>query len=158
MLKQTLNTTQIQMQQLQELLINKDAKHKKDIEGFVSLHGDEVKQLIKNELEKTTQLHALETKQNLEKYFFSLYFGFFFFVIFHFHRIDTLTKEYKALEDEFRIALVLESNRYNDVNSLFERANRDYNQIKQDLQFAKQREERDKTLISELNSVSYEQK
>jgi hypothetical protein len=70
------------------------------------------------------------------------------------NRIDTLKHEYKALEDEFRIALVLESNRYNDVNCLYERANRDYNQLKQDLQFSKQREERDKTLISELNSVN----
>ncbi len=65
-----------------------------------------------------------------------------------------MTKEYKALEDEFRIALVLESNRYNDASSLYERSNRDFNQLKQDLQFAKQREERDKALITELNSVS----
>ena len=66
-----------------------------------------------------------------------------------------MTKEYKALEDEFRIALVLESNRYNDLNSLYEKASRDFNQLKQDLQFSKQREERDKTLISELNCVSF---
>ena len=55
------------MQQLQDLLISKDSKHKRDVEGYVSIHGDEVKQLIKNELEKTIQLHALENKQNVEK-------------------------------------------------------------------------------------------
>jgi hypothetical protein len=64
------------MKQLQDLLINKDAKHKKDVEGYVSIHGEEVKQFIKNELEKTTQLHALETKQHLEKYYFRPFFLF----------------------------------------------------------------------------------
>lgn len=70
------------------------------------------------------------------------------------YRIDSLTKEYKALEDEFRIALILESNRYNDIHGMYERTSRELNQLKQDLHGCKQREDRDKALITELNAVS----
>lgn len=72
---------------------------------------------------------------------------------FYFQRVETLNKEYKALEDEFRVALVIENNRFTDLHVHYERNQRDVSQYKQDLQLAKQREERDKALIVELNTV-----
>jgi hypothetical protein len=66
-----------------------------------------------------------------------------------------LKKEYKTLEDEFRLALVMESKRYNDLYSLYDQANQGASHYKQSFKQSKEREDRDKVLILELNSVSF---
>jgi hypothetical protein len=65
-----------------------------------------------------------------------------------------LKKEYKSLEDEFRSALLMEAKRYNDLFILYDKANQSATHFKQSFSQSKEREERDKTLILELNSVN----
>lgn len=66
-LKETINSTQTQLKQLQDLLVNKESKHKEEMSRYVNINGDEVKQLIKYELDRVNQIHTLETKQLNEK-------------------------------------------------------------------------------------------
>lgn len=73
-------------------------------------------------------------------------------------RIETLTKEYKALEDEFRMALIIEANRFTDIHSHYERTNNEVIELRKKLQTSMDREERSRTIIGELNSVGEKNK
>jgi len=76
----------------------------------------------------------------------------------HLSKIESLEKSYKSLEDEFRSALVIESNRYDELFSKYDSVNNDYVELKNKFDLVLQSDQRNKALIQELNELIKEQK
>jgi hypothetical protein len=76
----------------------------------------------------------------------------------HLSKIECLEKSYKSLEDEFRSALVIESNRYDELFSKYDSMNNDYVELKNKFDLVLQSDQRNKALIQELNELIREQK
>lgn len=73
-------------------------------------------------------------------------------------KINSLELSYKSLEDEFRAALIIESNRYNEVCQKLDLASQENVSLKSNLSQLTLSEERHKSLINELNDLIKEQK
>jgi leucine-rich repeat/coiled-coil domain-containing protein 1 len=73
-------------------------------------------------------------------------------------KIESLEKSYKSLEDEFRSALVIESNRYSELFTKYEKLNTETLDLKGNLKESEQNEKRNKALIEELNKLIKDQK
>ena len=73
-------------------------------------------------------------------------------------KLESLEKSYKSLEDEFRAALIIESNRYNELHAKHNAANQEHAELKNSLIAAEQNDRRNKALILELNELIKEQK
>jgi hypothetical protein len=69
-----------------------------------------------------------------------------------------LETKYRDLEDEFRSALLIESTRFNELFQKYEKVSQEFGSIKADLVKSEQSEERNQSLIKELNELIKEQK
>ena len=76
----------------------------------------------------------------------------------HLLRIECLEKSYKALEDEFRSALIIEATRYNELSNRQETLYSEYAELKNKFDAVCQSDQRNKALILELNELIKEQK
>ena len=76
----------------------------------------------------------------------------------HLLRIECLEKSYKALEDEFRSALIIEATRYNELSNRQETVYSEYAELKNKFDAVCQSDQRNKALILELNELIKEQK
>ena len=98
-----------------------------------------LKKVCQMELEKMKKSNEIECQQ-------------------HLNRIDSLEKSLKSLEEEFRSALIIESNRYAELFAKYEQANKESLQTKVNYQQLEASDERNKCLIKELNELIKEQK
>ncbi len=73
-------------------------------------------------------------------------------------KIDSLEKNIHSLEDEFRSALIIESNRYNELFLKYEMSLKETNDMKSNYLTLEMSDERNKSLIKELNELIKEQK
>ena len=73
-------------------------------------------------------------------------------------KIIKLEEQYKNLEDEFRQALLIESNRFNDLFKKYESNLEELNNLRIDSKHYDTERSRDKALINELNELIREQK
>lgn len=135
-LKKTLELTknQLEVQTNQNIQLEKD-KLKENYE----IAKKQFKKIYQNEIEKLNQTHDMELKQSKDK-------------------IESLEKSLRSLEDEFRAALIIESNRYNELYVRYEQANKESLTFKSELQIIELNDERNKSLIKELNELIKEQK
>ena len=76
----------------------------------------------------------------------------------HLLRNECLEKSYKALEDEFRSALIIEATRYNELSNRQETLYSEYAELKNKFDAVCQSDQRNKALILELNELIKEQK
>ncbi|XP_065674856.1 leucine-rich repeat and coiled-coil domain-containing protein 1-like isoform X2 [Hydra vulgaris] len=128
-----------QVIQLQELLISRECEHKKLLEGMIPANGKEVQELVEKAVFKERQQDVDSINQ------YKL-------------RLEEKNREYNALEDEFRMALQLESNRYNELHEAYEQSQNEFNELSVDYKAIKEKEVDSQSLIAELTSVVKEQK
>ena len=86
-----------------------------------------MKQYYTNEIDKIKQLNELSKQKDIDK-------------------IELLEKNIKSLEDEFRSALIIESNRYNQLFVKYESNNQEYNDLKNNINSYHQKDERNKVI------------
>ncbi|XP_047124156.1 leucine-rich repeat and coiled-coil domain-containing protein 1 isoform X1 [Hydra vulgaris] len=128
-----------QVIQLQELLISRECEHKKLLEGMIPANGKEVQELVEKAVIKEHQ----QDFDSINKYKL---------------RLEEKNREYNALEDEFRMALQLESNRYNELHEAYEQSQNEFHELSVDYKTIKEKEIDSQSLIAELTSVVKEQK
>ena len=99
----------------------------------------QMKKHYANEIEKLTHSNEVQSRQQSDK-------------------IESLEKSLRSLEDEFRSALIIESNRYNELFSKYKASNKECNDLKANCLTLEMNDERNKSLIKELNDLIKDQK
>jgi hypothetical protein len=127
-----------QQQQQQQQQFN-SSSNKENENSKITLIKQKYKHYYTTEIEKIEAKHEIVHQQLLSQ-------------------IDTLKIDYKKLEDEFRSALIIESNRYNDTIEKCDNLHQECLQLRSNLSETKQADDRNKSLIIELNSLIKEQK
>ncbi|XP_048384912.1 leucine-rich repeat and coiled-coil domain-containing protein 1 [Stegostoma tigrinum] len=127
------------VQELQELLASREQVHRKEVESRVTLTGPEFQAALSREVAKEEEKYAQRLKRYQEK-------------------IDLLNQQYVSLEDEFRMALTIEANRFKEVKSGFDHVTSDLASTKQVLAQTQQKEKQSGTLVQELTTMVKEQK
>ncbi|XP_067835632.1 leucine-rich repeat and coiled-coil domain-containing protein 1 isoform X2 [Heptranchias perlo] len=127
------------VQQLQELLACREQAHRKEVESRVTLSGPEFQVALSREVAKEEERHAQQLRGYQEK-------------------IDLLNQQYIILEDEFRMALTIEANRFKEVKSGFDHVTAELANYKQALAQSQQKEKQSGTLVQELTTMVKEQK
>nr|XP_054749628.1 leucine-rich repeat and coiled-coil domain-containing protein 1-like [Lytechinus pictus] len=82
--------------QLQELLATREQEHRNELQQYFKPGSREIQDMLEKEVSREREKH--EHGQ-----------------VFYKERIETLTKQYTDLEDEFRLALQIESNRFQEM-------------------------------------------
>ncbi|XP_078396797.1 leucine-rich repeat and coiled-coil domain-containing protein 1 isoform X2 [Cetorhinus maximus] len=139
LLQISLNQQKEKVQQLQELLASREQAHRKEIESRVTLSGPEFHAALSREVAKEEERHAQQLKGYQEKN-------------------DLLNQQYITLEDEFRMALTIEANRFKEVKSGFDHVTAELANCKQVLAQSRLKEKQSGTLIQELTTMVKEQK
>ncbi|NXX83107.1 LRCC1 protein, partial [Urocolius indicus] len=127
------------VKQLHELLILREQEQRKELETRVALNGPEFRDALSREVAKEEQRHEQHVKELQEK-------------------IYVLNQKYKELEDEFRLALIIEGKRFKEVKERFENAAADLVEHKQALFDFEQRDKEMANLMQDMTSVVKEQK
>ncbi|XP_078253384.1 leucine-rich repeat and coiled-coil domain-containing protein 1 isoform X2 [Rhinoraja longicauda] len=139
LLQVSLDQQKEKVQQLQELLACREKEHRKEVESRVTLNGPEFQNAMSREVAKVEEKHAQQLKGYQEK-------------------IDLSNQQYVALEDEFRLALTIEANRFKEVKSGFDHVTAELTNNKGVLAQAQQKENQLGTLVQELTTMVKEQK
>ncbi|XP_057292274.1 leucine-rich repeat and coiled-coil domain-containing protein 1-like isoform X2 [Hydractinia symbiolongicarpus] len=139
LLRNTVDKQKGQLQQLQELLVGREQEHKEKQEGMVKIESKEVKDIIEKEVTKCERRTAEVINQ-------------------HVQRLNERNIEYKALEDEFRMALQIEANRYNELHEAFEQSSNELTELQSTFEQVSLKEAKAKNLVTELSSLVKEQK
>ncbi|XP_070576170.1 leucine-rich repeat and coiled-coil domain-containing protein 1-like [Ptychodera flava] len=127
------------IQQLQELLAIREQEHRESQQNRYSLDSKEIQDVMIKAVEKEKERHEVDVKLYQE-------------------RINVLTKQYEDLEDEFRMALQIEANRFREVQEAFERTSQEAATHKQSLVMATEKEKKATNLVTELTAMVKEQK
>uniref|UniRef100_H3AA39 MICOS complex subunit MIC60 n=1 Tax=Latimeria chalumnae TaxID=7897 RepID=H3AA39_LATCH len=127
------------VQQLHEILTSKEQQHRKELEARVSLNGPEFQGALAKEIAKEQQRNSQQIKEFQEK-------------------TNVLNQQYVELEDEFRMALTIEANRFKEVKDGFDSVTAELAKCKQTLVQSQQKEKQSSNLIQELTVMVKEQK
>ncbi|NWS46045.1 LRCC1 protein, partial [Probosciger aterrimus] len=127
------------VKQLRELLILREQEQRKELETRIALNGPEFQDALSKAVAKEEQRHEQRVKEFQEK-------------------INTLNQKYKELEDEFRLALIIEGKRFKEVKEGFENVTADLAECKQALFEFEQKEKEMTSVIQDLTSIVKEQK
>ncbi|XP_030906474.2 leucine-rich repeat and coiled-coil domain-containing protein 1 isoform X2 [Melopsittacus undulatus] len=127
------------VKQLHELLILREQEQRKELETRVALNGPEFQDALSKAVAKEEQRHEQHVKEFQEK-------------------INTLNQKYKELEDEFRLALIIEGKKFKEVKEGFENVTADLAEHKQAVFEFEQKEKEMKSVIQDLTSIVKEQK
>uniref|UniRef100_A0A4W3I6F1 Leucine-rich repeat and coiled-coil domain-containing protein 1 n=1 Tax=Callorhinchus milii TaxID=7868 RepID=A0A4W3I6F1_CALMI len=125
--------------QLQELLTSREQEHRKEVDSRVTLSGPEFRDALSRELAKEEERHSQQLKEYQEK-------------------INVLNQQYVNLEDEFRVALTIEANRFKEVKDGFDHVVAELADHKHTLARSQQKEKQSRKLIQELTAMVKEQK
>lgn len=139
LVRTTVKNLKGQVQQLQGLLADREQDHRKDLENRYRLGSKELQDYLSEEVAKVENRHQGEIKTQQLK-------------------VDELSKQYSELEDEFRMALEIESSRFKELQDAFERVSEDNAHLKRDLSLATKKEEKGSSMVTELTSLVKEQK
>ena len=139
LVKSQANNLKTQLQQMQELLASREHDHRCDKEGMFTIGSKEFQDFLAREVARIEKGKSHELQRQQEK-------------------IDALEKNYAELEDEFRLALHVEADRFKQRQLSFEQTSTENVQNKQALMAALEKEERSRNIISELNAIVKEQK
>ena len=139
LMRNTVEKQKCQLSQLQELLVSREQEHKNTLDGMVSLESREVRDLVEHQITRCEAKNTEILKQNIQKLMES-------------------KKDYAALEDEFRLALQIEANRYNELHASYEHTTEELNHLKYSFEETSQKEVKSRTLLTELTSLVKEQK
>ncbi|NXQ78040.1 LRCC1 protein, partial [Quiscalus mexicanus] len=127
------------VKQLHELLVLREQEQRKELGTRVALNGPEFQDALSKEMAKEEQRHEQCVRELQEK-------------------INMSNQKYRELEDEFRLALTIETKRFKEVKQGFEKASADLVEHKQALLELEQREKDMASLIQDLTNLVEEQK
>ncbi|XP_041320364.1 leucine-rich repeat and coiled-coil domain-containing protein 1 [Pyrgilauda ruficollis] len=127
------------VKQLHELLVLREQEQRKELGTRVALNGPEFQNALAKEVAKEEQRHEQRVRELQEK-------------------INMSNQKYRELEDEFRLALTIETKRFKEVKQGFEKASADLVEYKQALFELEQREKDMASLIQDLTNLVEEQK
>uniref|UniRef100_A0A8C3XGS4 Leucine-rich repeat and coiled-coil domain-containing protein 1 n=1 Tax=Cyanoderma ruficeps TaxID=181631 RepID=A0A8C3XGS4_9PASS len=127
------------VKQLHELLVLREQEQRKEFGTRVALNGPEFQEALSKEMAKEEQRHEQQVRELQEK-------------------INMSNQKYRELEDEFRLALTIEANRFKEVKQGFEKVSADLDEHKQALFELEQREKYMASLIQDLTNLVEEQK
>ncbi|NXY33034.1 LRCC1 protein, partial [Pomatorhinus ruficollis] len=127
------------VKQLHELLVLREQEQRKEFGTRVALNGPEFQEALSKEVAKEEQRHEQQVRELQEK-------------------INMSNQKYRELEDEFRLALTIEANRFKEVKQGFEKVSADLDEHKQALFELEQREKYMASLIQDLTNLVEEQK
>ncbi|XP_064641246.1 leucine-rich repeat and coiled-coil domain-containing protein 1-like [Lineus longissimus] len=139
LVKNQLKTTKSQLQQLQELLATREHEHRKELSSRYTLESNELQELLRKESARIEERFQCEIRAKDERY-------------------NTLLSQYNALEDEFKMALHIEADRFNQVQQAFEQVSEESSLNKQALVAAQRKDEKMTKTITELSALVKEQK
>ncbi|XP_065936571.1 leucine-rich repeat and coiled-coil domain-containing protein 1 isoform X1 [Magallana gigas] len=128
-----------QISQLQELLANREQQHREEMKKRYSLDSRELQEVIAEQVKKAEKNYSMEVKSQNDK-------------------VDLLSKQYSDLEDEFRMALQIEANRFKELQHAYQTVSEENAENKQALLAAQQKDETSSAMISELTQLVKEQK
>ncbi|XP_063247898.1 leucine-rich repeat and coiled-coil domain-containing protein 1 isoform X3 [Prinia subflava] len=127
------------VKQLHELLVLREQEQRKELGTRVALNGPEFQDALSKEVAKEEQRHEQHVRELQEK-------------------INTSNQRYRELEDEFRLALTIETKRFKEVKRDFEKVSANLVEHKQALFELEQREKYMASLIQDLTNLVEEQK
>ncbi|NXL78247.1 LRCC1 protein, partial [Leptocoma aspasia] len=127
------------VKQLHELLVLREQEQRKEFGTRVALNGPEFQDALSKEVAKEEQRHEQHVRELQEK-------------------INMSHQKYRELEDEFHLALTIETKRFKEVKQGFEKVSADLVEHKQALFELEQREKDMASLIQDLTSLVEEQK
>ncbi|XP_014820992.1 PREDICTED: leucine-rich repeat and coiled-coil domain-containing protein 1 isoform X1 [Calidris pugnax] len=127
------------VKQLHELLVLKEQEQRKELETRVALNGPEFQDALSKAMAKEEQRHEQHVKELQEK-------------------INMLNQKYTDLEDEYCLALTIETKRFKEVKEDFENVAADLVEHKRALFELEQKDKEMASLIQDLTSLVKEQK
>ncbi|XDV27438.1 hypothetical protein PO909_030970 [Leuciscus waleckii] len=127
------------LQHLHELLASREEMHRKELATRLLPGGTEFKEAVDKEVAVTEQRFA-QKQADLEQ------------------KITDSRRQYAALEDEFRIALTIESKRFSEVKEGFDQVSAELLEVKSSLSQSQQKEKQSASLVQELTVMVKEQK
>jgi len=139
LLKHSVKQLKGQVHQLQELLANREQEHRKAVEGLVRVDSQEMRAVVDREVAKQENVHQQIIKEYQD-------------------RLNKRDIEYAALEDEFRMGLQIEANRFRELQEAFERVSEQSAQQKEALHAIKQKESKATSMVNELTAMVKEQR
>jgi len=139
LLKENEKNLKIRINQLQELVANREQDHKNTLDGLVKVDGKEVNDLVDKEVAKQEGKYAQLIQQLNE-------------------RIESRNHDYAMLEDEFRTGLQMEANRFAELQDAYVQLNDETSELRKLHQQLKQKELKATSLVTELTSMVKEQK
>ncbi|XP_074645238.1 leucine-rich repeat and coiled-coil domain-containing protein 1-like [Tubulanus polymorphus] len=139
LVRNQLKETTKQQQQLQQLLATREQEHHNELSKRYSPESRELQELLQREVSRVEQSHQKESQ--LQE-----------------NRIQALNKQYRDLEDEFRMALHMEADRYMKLESTYEAASNEANASRKLLNVAQEKDEKSNRIITELTALVKEQK
>ncbi|XP_019628740.1 PREDICTED: leucine-rich repeat and coiled-coil domain-containing protein 1-like [Branchiostoma belcheri] len=139
LVRHSLQQSKDQIQALQALLAEREQDHRKELAGRFSLNSKEFQEVLAREVAKEEKRHSQELKSQQQ-------------------RIETLTKQYTDLEDEFRMALQIEASRFREVQEAFENATGESSRYRAAMLSAQEKEKKVSTMVQELTAMVKEQK
>ncbi|XP_068956300.1 LOW QUALITY PROTEIN: leucine-rich repeat and coiled-coil domain-containing protein 1 [Petaurus breviceps papuanus] len=139
LLRASLHQQKEKVQQLHELLAMKEQEHRKELETRVTLNGSDFQDALAKEIGKEEKRHEERVKEFQE-------------------RINILNQRYLELEDEFRMALIIEAKRFKEVKDGFENISAELAKKSHSLARAQEKENESSALIKDLTSMVKEQK
>lgn len=127
------------LQHLQELLTSREEAHRKELASRLIPGGAEFREAVEKEVRAVEQRHTLRHREMEQK-------------------LVEARHQYATLEDEFRMALTIEANRFSEVKEGFEQVSAELAEVKIALTASQQRGKQSDSLVQELTAMVKEQK
>ncbi|XP_071820729.1 leucine-rich repeat and coiled-coil domain-containing protein 1-like isoform X3 [Apostichopus japonicus] len=139
LLRSHVKNSEVKITQLQELLATREQEHRNEMKHFYKLDSRELQEVVNQQVAREKESHQKEILLKQEK-------------------IGDLSRQYADLEDEFRLALRLEEDRYQKVYDAYETLRHESSTIKDGIEVATSKERRASALVNELTTMVKEQK
>lgn len=139
LLRKTARQLKQQVQHMQELLATREREHLREREKRKPLDGMEVQDMVAREVEK----ERAKMEDVVEQ---------------HKQRLAEQQKAYQNLENEFRMALRIEAERYLDLQRTYEQVAGEVEACRQTAISAVRKEQRATSMVAELTAMVKEQK
>ncbi|MCI4377661.1 hypothetical protein PGIGA_G00206060 [Pangasianodon gigas] len=138
-LRASLRQHKDKLQQLQELLTSREEAHRKELASRLIPGGAEFREAVAKEVGAVEQRHTQRHSEMEQK-------------------LVDARQQYATLEDEFRMALTIEANRFSEVKEGFQQVSAELSEVKTALTASQQREKQSRSLVQELTAMVKEQK
>ncbi|XP_076003573.1 leucine-rich repeat and coiled-coil domain-containing protein 1 [Genypterus blacodes] len=127
------------LHQLHELLASREQEHRKELGLRLLPGGSDFSEAVSKEIASVEQKHSHRHAELEEK-------------------LAEGRKQYAALENEFRMALIIEATRFSEVKDAYDQVNAEMLELKKVLAQSQEAEKKSGSLLQELTTMVKEQK